>query len=324
MFDLDFLPKYRFRLGLKFLAIFVPVFVALISPGAIYMSRHNQMVGHEDLAARFGGGGARSANALGRHGSQLDRRMMEDLMSALAIDPAFVYVEFQTKNGTSMASFPPLQGCNGTASDQEFRIPVARPEGSGLLVRFTMEPLRATERAQAAIVTVALGMAFAVALLTASVGLHLLVGKPPKRLIEAMKTTAETGRRQPISLDRKDELGIAAASRDPTCPRACRCCPNRSATFPWRKASARCSMARNCCRASGALGGPPAMERSWPAPEISIRKRTRDWRLELGARSAQLAIRPGRRGLRDDLCHVDRRDLTARAGDSRATAKTPA
>jgi len=188
MFDLDYLPKYRFRLGLKFLAIFVPVFVALISPGAIYMSRHNQMVGHEDLAARFGSGGARIANALGRHGSQLDRRMMEDLMSTLAIDPAFVCVEFQTKKGTSMASFPPLQGCNGTASDQEFRIPVARPEGSGLLVRFTMEPLRATEeRAQASIVTVALAMAFAVALVTASVGLHFRVGKPPKRLIEAIK-----------------------------------------------------------------------------------------------------------------------------------------
>ncbi len=209
------LPRWRpHGLLAKFLLILTPVFFVLAVPGIGYLVHVGLRVDQEVLAARVGNQAARAAAALARHDTRNNPRLAQDLLAPLAADRAFVCAELRGAGGNLLVALPPVQGCPGRQDAIELVLPVREEDGSVLRVRFSDAELRAAERLQVSLALAVVGLAFLFAILSAVIGFRLIVGRPLRLLLAAIRHSTETGERRPVGLHSGDELGSVIRAFD--------------------------------------------------------------------------------------------------------------
>jgi signal transduction histidine kinase len=191
----------------KFLLILMPVFLCLAVPGIGYLVHLQLRMDQDALARRIGSQAARAAAALARHDPRSNRLLAQDLLAPLAADRALFCAEMRGADGELLAALPPAQGCVDRQDVGELVLPVRGAETGSLLVRFTAVELREAQRLEAALAVSAVAVAFLCALLAAAIGFRLMVGRPLRLLLAAIRHSAATGDKQPVGLHRSDELG---------------------------------------------------------------------------------------------------------------------
>ncbi|HTP84597.1 MAG TPA: ATP-binding protein [Alphaproteobacteria bacterium] len=212
----EFLPPRLRSWGLlaKFLLLLVPVFLGLAAPGIGYLV-HLQLRSDQDaLARRIGNQSARTAAALGRHDLRASPDLAADLLAPLATDRALVCAEFRSADGTLLAASPPAQGCLDRKDIGELVLPVRNGQAGSLLVRFSDAELREAQHLEGVLAVSTLTAAFLCALLAATIGFRLIVGRPLRLLLAAIHHSSVTGEKQPVGMRRADELGAVIQAFD--------------------------------------------------------------------------------------------------------------
>ena len=208
-------PRWRpHGLLAKFLLILTPLFFVLAVPGIGYLVHVGLRVDQEVLAARVGNQAARAAAALARHGTRRNPRLAQDLLAPLAADRAFVCAELRGGDGNLLLALPPAQGCPGRQHAMELVLAVREEEGSVLRVRFSDTELRAAERLQVSLAMSVVALAFIFAFLPAVIGFRLIVDRPLRLLLAAIRSYTETGERRPVQYHSGDELGTVIRAFD--------------------------------------------------------------------------------------------------------------
>jgi len=195
----------------KFLVLLTPVFLVLAIPGIGFLIHYELSVDRESLAARIGNGAARAAIALARHDPERNPRLARDFLAPLAADRAFLCAELRAGDRV-VAAQPPRQGCKTLTAGHTLALPIGEDGRLTLVMRFSDAELKKAEELQSLVSYSVVGIAFLVALLASFVGFRLIVTRPLRLLTESIRHTAETGERQPIDLDTRDELGMVIAA----------------------------------------------------------------------------------------------------------------
>ena len=198
----------------KFLLIVTPLFFILAVPGIGYLVHVGLRVEQEVLAARVGNQAARAAAALARHDTLRNPRLAQDLLAPLAADPAFVCAELRGGDRNLLLALPPAQGCLDQQDVMELVLAVREEEGSLLRVRFSDKELRAAERLQVSLAVSVVALAFVFAFLPAVIGFRLIVDRPLRLLLAAIRNYTETGERRPVQYHSGDELGTVIRAFD--------------------------------------------------------------------------------------------------------------
>ncbi|HTY70303.1 MAG TPA: ATP-binding protein [Alphaproteobacteria bacterium] len=208
-------PRLRsWGLLAKFLLILVPVFLGLAAPGLGYLV-HLQLRSDQDaLARRIGNQSARAAAALGRHDLRASPDLAGDLLAPLATDRALVCAEFRTADGRLLAALPPAQGCLGPKDVGELMLPVGNGDAGSLLVRFSDAELREAQHLEGVLAVSTVTAAFLCALLAATIGFRVIVGRPLRLLLAAIHHSSTTGEKRPVGMRRADELGAVIQAFD--------------------------------------------------------------------------------------------------------------
>jgi len=198
------------RAGLlaKFLWVLIPLFLVLAIPAINVLVSYQLRDDRESLTARIGNQSARVAAALARHDAVDDRQLIRDLMSALAADRAFqcaALVRGHTRQ--TIVALPQGLGCEKVEGTHQLELPVDDRHNSLLVVHFTDEEVVTAERLQLSVATGVVVMAFLCAVVAATIGFRIIVSRPLKQFLDAIRATALTGERQRVPLQRGDELG---------------------------------------------------------------------------------------------------------------------
>ena len=213
----EFPPPPRLRswgLLARFLLILVPVFLGLAAPGLGYLV-HLQLRSDQDaLARRIGNQSARAAAALGRHDLRASPDLAGDLLAPLATDRALVCAEFRAADGRLLAALPPAQGCLGRTDVGELVLPVGSGDAGSLLVRFSDAELREAQHLEGVLAGSTVTAAFLCALLAATIGFRVIVGRPLRLLLAAIHHSSVTGEKRPVGMRRADELGAVIQAFD--------------------------------------------------------------------------------------------------------------
>ena len=208
-------PGWRsWRLLAKFLLILVPIFLGLAVPAIGYLVHLQLRSDQNALARRVGNQSARVAVALGRHDLQSSPDLAADLLGPLATDRALVCAEFRAADGRLLAALPPAQGCLDRRDVGELILPVGRGEIGSLLVRFSDAELRQAQHLEGVLAVSTVAVAFLCALLAATIGFRLIVGRPLRLLLAAIHHSSVTGERQPVGMRSADELGAVIQAFD--------------------------------------------------------------------------------------------------------------
>ena len=208
-------PRWRpHGLLAKFLLILAPLFFVIAVPGIGYLVHVGLRVDQEVLAARVGNQAARAAAALARYDTRRNPRLAQDLLAPLAADRAFVCAELRGGDGKLLLALPPAQGCPGRQDVMEIVLPVREEEGSVLRVRFSDTELRAAERLQVSLAVSVVALAFVFAFLPAIIGFRLIVDRPLRLLLAAIRHSIETGERRLVQHYSSDELGTVIRAFD--------------------------------------------------------------------------------------------------------------
>ena len=201
--------KLEFGLLTKFLLILSPVILILAIPGIALLVHQQLRTDQESLVARVGNYSARAASALSRHDWRSNPSLARDLLAPLAADRAFLCAELiaGADRGVLIAQ-PPSVGCKGRQDEGHvLRLPVAGVDDATLILRFSDEELRQSERIQGTIASSVVAISFILSILAATIGFRFIVSRPMKLLLASIRHYAATGTRNPIRLHRRDEIG---------------------------------------------------------------------------------------------------------------------
>jgi signal transduction histidine kinase len=198
----------------RFLLILTSLFLIVAVPGIGFLVHTELQVDRDSLAARIGNQAARAAGALERHGIRGNSDLARDLVSPLASDLAFVCAELRDEAGGPHFVWPPVVGCQGQQDAVELVLPVGEDDGSTLSVHFSDAELRAAKRLQLTLALSVVLMAFVAAVFSAIIGFRLIVGRPLRLLLDAIRQAARTGERRLVGVKRTDELGTVIDAFD--------------------------------------------------------------------------------------------------------------
>jgi len=200
--------NWAFRgLFAKFLLVLVPVFLLLTVPGLALLAQFEAHHEKEALASRIGSQAARVATSLARHDAAVNLHMAHDLLAFLAADRAFVCAEFRNrKDSRVLAAAPPQIGCLNQDSRHRLELPIGEDEMTSLVVQFSSDEIVEAQKLHRSIDITMLGIGIVVAVLAASFGFRIIVGKPLGQLLAAIRRNFETGERTAITVSSNDEL----------------------------------------------------------------------------------------------------------------------
>jgi signal transduction histidine kinase len=196
----------------KFLLILGTVFLAAAVPGLWLLTDYQLRQNQEQLAARIGNHAARTAAALERHGPEKDTAVAQDLISTLAADRAFLCAELVGDDAQVLLAQPPGLGCGDRSDGRVLVLPVADAPPSRLRLRFSDAEFRDAERLQRSLAVSVICAAFLFALLAATVGFRLIVGRPLGALLAAIRHSTATGERHSVTVRGRDELSTVIAA----------------------------------------------------------------------------------------------------------------
>ena len=179
---------FRLPLFAKFLLVLIPVFLGLSYVGLESFSRYDRRSQEEGLAARIGNQTARTAASLSRYPQAADTRLADDLLAPLAFDRAIVCVEWRAVEGQQLlAAFPAVIGCTGQKPPSKFALHIGEKMESILTVFFTDAELIHAAHVRHRFLLLVFGISFLVAVISASLGFQLMVGRRLGRLHAAIR-----------------------------------------------------------------------------------------------------------------------------------------
>ncbi len=202
----------RYPLLVKFLTILTPLFLVLSAPRIGFLVHLELRQDQEVLAARIGNQAARIAVALGRYDLASMPRLGPDLLAPLASDRAFLCAEVRKGEGDPIAALPPGLGCRGAEIDQTLTLPAG--PGQRLTIRYTDAELKDGWFLAVTLALSVVGLAFFFAIIASVVGFRLIVGRPLRALLSAIRLNAESGERRAVGLQTRDELGTVIKAYD--------------------------------------------------------------------------------------------------------------
>jgi PAS domain S-box-containing protein len=193
---------------LKFLLVFVPIFMLLTSLGFWQLIRYDTRGESEQLAARVGNQAARAASALQRHDALNRPELARDLLAPLNVDRAVVCVEL---GRTGKDGFPELVPtgleCLENPVSHAVSLPIDSDQEILLTVRFNDEEVNREAALRTNVLFSVLLFALLVAVLSASAGFRLVVARRLRNLNQALHQITVNGRRAPVDPGGADELG---------------------------------------------------------------------------------------------------------------------
>ena len=203
----------RFALFQKYMAVLVPIFLALAVPGLAAIVSY-EMRGHEEtLAARIGNQAARTAAAFVRHGAFDKPDLARDLMAPLVADPAFLCAEIRHRDIANPVATAPFKiGCRGVKASNRIEIPVGESGMHTLSIQFSDAEIVAAEQLERTLTLLVVIFAFLFATIAAAIGFRQIITRPLDKLLTAIRQYAETGERIPIDIASNDELGVVAGA----------------------------------------------------------------------------------------------------------------
>ena len=169
---------FRLPLFAKYLLVLIPLFLSLSWVGFAIFSQYDTRSQGEALAARMGSQTARVAAALSRLPDAAERRLAEDLLALLAFDRAVVCAEWrETRDQRLLATFPSVIGCKGQSTSQRLSVDVGEDFENRLEVYFTHDEVIRAAQVRERFLLLVLGLAFLMAVISASIGFRLIVGR---------------------------------------------------------------------------------------------------------------------------------------------------
>ncbi len=195
------------RLFGKFLLILVPIFVASCAIGLSLIAEYNAQRAQNELTARLGTQAAYIAGALDRHYRDTDKTVSQDLLSTLLSDRAVLCAEVKSKTGgVTTLKAPRGVGCAGQDSKLQFSVPVGAQRGEKLSVRFTSDEVEVVRQSHREFSVLAMLFGLLVFIGACYFGFRLVVGKPLKALLSAIRQFDEKGTLTRVPVSGSDEL----------------------------------------------------------------------------------------------------------------------
>ena len=191
----------------KFLLLLCTIFIVTALPGIWLLVGYQLRDGEEVLAARLGNLAARTALALERQMPNLDSAASRDIISMLAVDRAFLCADvYNADDGTLLLSQPPKQGCDGRSDRYRLTLTVSDAPLTKLRLHYTDTEYQKAEALQRSVSMSVIALAFALAVVAATLGFRLIVNRPLGLLLKSIRHSTETGERRPVAAKGRDEI----------------------------------------------------------------------------------------------------------------------
>ncbi len=195
---------YRARLFIKFLIIFIPVFVISAGTGLQIVSNHETRISQNLLSARIGNQVARLSAAIAQNLAENGLMSSQSLISTLLSDRAIQCAELRA--GTKLvAAVPARIGCKGQERYGTVKLPVDAQHD--LIVYFNDEEVVAARQSRNEFILAALAVGLLLSITASFFGFRWTVGQPVGSLLNAINRSATGDTAVRIDIERDDELG---------------------------------------------------------------------------------------------------------------------
>ena len=199
----------------KFLILVVPLSLLLSISGTFLLVKHDFRHAHDNLAARIGNQAARVTTLLSRHGGLEDGQLAQDLLALLSDDRAFRCAELRVLGeDRAYATMPANLGCTGHGDAESLTLPVGELSVATLTVWFGDSELADYRYERQALTQMVMVLGFLLPVLAAVVGFRLVVNRPLKKLLTAIRRSTETGVRTPVDYRSNDEFDVVFSAFD--------------------------------------------------------------------------------------------------------------
>lgn len=129
--------------------------------------------------------------------------------------------ELRKRDGDPIAALPAGLGCRGTEAGQSLTLPAGA--GQHVTIRDSDTELKESWYLAATLALLVVGLAFLFAIVASVIGFRLIVGRPLRALLSAIRDSAESGRRRPVGLTTRDDLGTVITAYDEMVHREAEC-----------------------------------------------------------------------------------------------------
>ncbi|MEM7269844.1 MAG: histidine kinase dimerization/phospho-acceptor domain-containing protein, partial [Pseudomonadota bacterium] len=191
-------PGFRqprtFSLYVKLSAILIPTFLLFAGAGLFWISERIALDSQEQLSMRVGISAARVGGSLERyaeeHYDDLDWQAFQarELMSTLLSDQAIRCVELRgEQEGALLAKAPQGLGCTGQHFDKSLEFDVYADEDALLVVRFSEDEIRATQRQQRELTLLLLAGGLMIAVMSNWLSFSVIIGRPLRTMINRVQ-----------------------------------------------------------------------------------------------------------------------------------------
>lgn len=196
------------RLFLKFMAYFAPVFFLLTVIAMALISSYDVRAAKERLTARVGGQIASIAAAIEHEFETGHVEAAQVLVTTLLTDPAVVCAEYWRDEALSVVlAAPQVIGCKGQGQYEHVALPTGASGSNILSVRISEDEILQVLHSRREFSSLAIGVAFLLAVLVSAYGFRRSVGRPLTALLEAVRGTSTTEFRRLTGAAPRDELG---------------------------------------------------------------------------------------------------------------------
>ena len=194
----------RARLFIKFLIIFVPVFVISAGTGLQIVSNHETRNSQNLLSARIGNQVARLSVAIAQNLSGDGLMSSHSLVSTLLSDRAIQCAELRA--GTKLVTAVPASiGCKGQERYGSINLPIDAQYK--LTVYFNDKEVKAARQSRNEFILAALAVGLLLSITASFFGFRWTVGQPVGSLLNAINRSATGDTAVRIDIERDDELG---------------------------------------------------------------------------------------------------------------------
>ena len=206
---LNFLPETTgtARLLNRFLRLLLPAFLLASSAGLYLLGAATFGNERNTIVTRVGSITARTATALNKLPLGNIQVQQDAILSLLLADNAVTCAQLFDANRKLIATAPVRVGCRGLSSAAVAEVPVQRPEGAKLRVRYNLTELEERSQVFRIFTLIALLGSLMVAAAASWFSFRLTVGRPVKALLDAIRATQTLGKPTRIDDIPDDELG---------------------------------------------------------------------------------------------------------------------
>ncbi len=214
MSDGDRMSVSATRLFAKLVLVLAPCFLGAAAIGLFLLAEIDLRRERDALATRIGNAAARVASALERHYASdaddvVQAALPRELLSMLLADQAVRCVELLEGAGGEVRLAAPIGlGCTGQVFDASLDLPVFAETETTLLIHFTTEEIELARRSRREFSLLVLGLGLLIMVASSWLGFRLIIGRPLRQLLGAIRQSQDTGLPCRIATRRQDELGV--------------------------------------------------------------------------------------------------------------------